>query len=136
MTDPNSFGRCNICGGTEFIAGFQGRMSATGRAPVCAGCNAAERHRIAYALYTHLKPILSTRRALQFAPEGYFKAEWFKAYDYSAYGRHNSYDMMNIALPDGAFDLVISNHVIEHVCDDARALAECLRVAGAAGIVT
>lgn len=135
MIDPTLLGRCSICGGGEFAAGFQGRRSITGRPPVCAGCGSAERHRVAHQIYAVLRPQLADRRALQFAPEGYLKAEWFKAYDYSAYGRHNSYDIMNIPLPDGAFDLVISNHVIEHVADDGRALAECLRVAGPDGIV-
>ncbi|MGE3933392.1 MAG: methyltransferase domain-containing protein, partial [Rhodospirillaceae bacterium] len=80
-------------------------------------------------------PILRDKRVLQFAPEGYFKAAWFKQFDYSAYGKHNSYDMMDIPLAEGAFDAVISNHVIEHVADDARALSECLRVVGVKGFV-
>ncbi|MCC6468183.1 MAG: methyltransferase domain-containing protein [Alphaproteobacteria bacterium] len=135
MIDQNSIGRCNICGGTEFGKGFQGRLSSTGRLPACLTCKATERHRIVFSVYSHLRGYLRDKRALQFAPEGVLKKEWFKEYDYSAYGRHNSYDMMNIPLPDGAFDLVVSNHVIEHVADDARALAECLRVAGKSGVV-
>ncbi len=135
MIDPASFGRCNICGGTEFEAGFLGRLSTNGHKPSCVKCKSAERHRIIYDVYTHLRPFLKERRGLQFAPEGIFRPEWFKEFDFSAYGRHNSYDMMAIPLPEGAFDIVISNHVIEHVPDDAKALGECLRVAGEAGVV-
>jgi len=37
-------------------------------------------------------------------------------------------DMLAIPYPDETFDLVIANHVLEHVTDDARALEEVRRV--------
>ena len=37
-------------------------------------------------------------------------------------------DVTNLACADGLFDGIICNHVLEHVADDSRALAECYRV--------
>lgn len=47
-------------------------------------------------------------------------------------------DIVKIAFPDNAFDYLICNHVLEHVPDDATAMAECFRVmrSGAVGIFT
>lgn len=41
---------CNVCEGTSFVPGPDGRMSSTGLAPECATCGARERHRRARAL--------------------------------------------------------------------------------------
>jgi len=43
--------------------------------------------------------------------------------------------MLDTRLPDAAFDLVLSNHVLEHVSDDVRAMREMLRIVGDAGVV-
>jgi predicted SAM-dependent methyltransferase len=37
-------------------------------------------------------------------------------------------DLTNLPYPDASFDVVLANHVLEHVADDARALAEIHRV--------
>lgn len=37
-------------------------------------------------------------------------------------------DVTNIPFPDGTFDAVICNHVLEHVADDRRAIRELFRV--------
>jgi SAM-dependent methyltransferase len=42
---------------------------------------------------------------------------------------------MQTGLPDASFDLVISNHVLEHVSDDVASLREQLRIVGELGIV-
>lgn len=86
-------------------------------------------------MYEHLRPLLKTWSALQFGPDGTLKKEWFKNYEFSIWGGHRSYDMTKIDVPDGSFDLIASNHVIEHVSDDLLALRECLRVVGPSGLV-
>ncbi|WP_208350167.1 methyltransferase domain-containing protein [Pseudaestuariivita rosea] len=131
----DDIGVCPICGGVEFEAGFQGRMVNNTTAPQCRSCGSAERHRIIRNIYISLKPLLKNWRCLQFAPEGALDRHWFKSYDYSAYGGHNSYDMTAIDLPDACFDIVVSNHVIEHVSDDRAAMRECLRIVGDTGLV-
>jgi SAM-dependent methyltransferase len=125
---------CNICNSTEFIPGFNGRM-VNGQPPMCAGCKSMERHRTIYRLYATLTPVIKDWRVLQFAPDMSIDRAWFKEYVGSRYGGENSLNMMNTGLPDGRFDLVISNHVLEHVPDDRQALRELVRVVGANGVV-
>jgi SAM-dependent methyltransferase len=43
-------------------------------------------------------------------------------------------DMLDMPFADGTFDVVIANHVLEHVDDDARGLAEIHRVLKRGGI--
>jgi ubiquinone/menaquinone biosynthesis C-methylase UbiE len=40
---------------------------------------------------------------------------------------------MDLDLPDGAFDAVVCSHVLEHVPDDARAIAELRRITAPGG---
>jgi SAM-dependent methyltransferase len=42
--------------------------------------------------------------------------------------RLHGFDLTALPFPDADFDVVIANHVLEHVADDARALAEIRRV--------
>jgi SAM-dependent methyltransferase len=44
-----------------------------------------------------------------------------------------SLDLTALPMEDGAYDLVIANHVLEHVPDDARAMAEIRRVLAPGG---
>ena len=135
MIDIDSIGICPICGGRQFEAGYKGRVLRDKKLPRCANCKSAERHRIVRLMYTHLVPLLKSWRALQFAPDRTLKKEWFKELEYSRFGGHNSLDMTAIDLPDSSVNLIVSNHVIEHVSDDIKAMRECLRVVGNAGVV-
>lgn len=126
--------RCNICEGTEFVEGFNGRM-ANGIPPTCAGCGTAERHRIVRGLYERLRPVMATWRVLQFSPDRSVEPGWFASYTPSVHGGANSMDMMDTGLPTGSFDLVMSNHVLEHVEDDIAAVRESLRLVGHDGLV-
>ena len=125
--------KCPICGSHAFS--FGGLARAPGSLPpLCEGCKSVERHRIIHAAYQPLRPLLRTWRAFQFAPDPSVRAEWFASYDSSTY--HGSgVDMMNTPFENGAFDVVISNHVLEHVADDRLALAEQFRVVGPEGVV-
>jgi hypothetical protein len=126
--------RCNICGSTAFQPGFLGRLS-FGISPECSKCHSVERHRIIREIYKAILPLLSQWRALQFAPDQSVDATWFAKFDTSNYGRENSVDMTNTGLQPESYDLIISNHVLEHVADDSAALSESLRVVGERGVV-
>jgi SAM-dependent methyltransferase len=43
-------------------------------------------------------------------------------------------DVMNLSYPDGSFDLIVSNDVMEHIPDPAKALRECCRVLRPGGV--
>ena len=59
----------------------------------------------------------------------------FAHYESSIFNDSGGVDMRSTGFPDGAFNLVISNHVLEHVDDDLKALREGLRIVGNRGIV-
>jgi SAM-dependent methyltransferase len=132
--DQKTIARCNICGGDQFVFGSLLRDQST-PPPQCATCKTVERHRIVRGIYEPLRPALTDRRAFQFAPDRSVEAEWFSEFKSSVYGSNNSVDMVNTGFATGTFDLVISNHVLEHIADDAAAMRETLRVVGHTGIV-
>lgn len=125
---------CNICGSSEFEPGFAGRLRG-GLPPQCARCKSAERHRAARTVYEKLKPLGQWWRVLHFAPDTSVDPAWFALYRPSTFGRPSGLDMLDTGLPDAAFDVVISNHVLEHVPDFVAGLRETLRVVGPFGIV-
>jgi len=131
---PTSLNTCNICGSQEFSFGWRARGQAA-RPPQCVRCKTVERHRIVRSIYSCLRPVLRKWRAFQFAPDRSVEPSWFATFESSVFHSTNSVDMMDTGFADGAFDLIISNHVLEHVADDVRALRETLRVVGPAGIV-
>lgn len=125
---------CNICGSTKFRIAF-GNRTTNGLLPHCEGCDSVERHRMIYDVFSHLKPLLSKWRLLIFAPDRSIDRQWFLEFTPSMYGRLNSLDMMATGLPEGRYDLIMSNHVLEHVPDTFDAIAESLRVVGPEGVV-
>lgn len=125
---------CNVCGSPRFEPGFRGRLM-NGIPPACVKCKTVERHRAIHRVYSELRPLLHQWRALHFAPDQSVDPEWFKSYRSSIYGTPSSLDMLDTGLPDQSFDIVMSNHVLEHVPDPVCALNECLRLVGPAGIV-
>jgi SAM-dependent methyltransferase len=125
---------CNVCGSHRFEPGFRGRLM-NGIPPACVECKTVERHRAIYRVYSELRPLLNQWRALHFAPDHSVDPEWFKSYRSSIYGTSSSLDMLATGLPDNSFEIVMSNHVLEHVPEPVLALNECLRLVGPTGIV-
>lgn len=126
---------CSVCGGQAFGPGYGGRLAPNGSAPSCLGCRSTERHRIIHAMYLALAPLTRRLRGLQFAPDMTMLAENFKSLTFSTYNGENSMDMMATGLEAASFDLVASNHVLEHVKDHFLAVREMIRVAGPKGLV-
>lgn len=127
---------CNVCRGTEFVAGPNGRISRTGKPPRCTGCGSLERHRQLRQVYGQLPAeYLAGLDVLQLSPDVGVDPGWFGTYEVSVYGSENSLDLEQIDRPDDRYDLVICNHVLEHVADDRKGLVELMRVVRADGLV-
>jgi SAM-dependent methyltransferase len=127
---------CNICGGAEFELGPNNRRSATGKPPRCKRCRSLERHRQLRQIYAQLPAAyLATLDALQLSPDIGVEPSWFKSYEVSEFQGENSLDLQAIDRPDARYDLVICNHVLEHVADDRRGLRELLRITRPNGCV-
>lgn len=127
--------RCPICGGTRFEPGPKGRRAPSGALPRCTGCGSLERHRSFRIAFDALAGLLHGLRALQFSEDGSAPRDAFASFEVSVYGGPNHLDMAAVDRDDGAYDLVIANHVLEHVADDLAALGELDRISAPAGVV-
>lgn len=126
---------CNICGGREFQAG-PGERLWNGIRPVCIKCGALERHRIYRLIFEGIDTTeFSDLVSLQFSRDPSIERSWFRSLEHSVYGAKNSLDIQKILLPNGAFDVVVCNHILEHVEDDVSALRELIRVSSDRGFV-
>lgn len=108
--------------------------------PVC-GSHDRERHLLLYLRAKGLLASLRGARILHFAPEANLQ-QVFEAAAPVEYVRADLFprqpgvvklDLTAIDFPDGRFDFVVANHVLEHVDDDAKALREIWRVLRAGG---
>ena len=128
---------CVICGGQSFGAGPGGRKAVTGLLPRCETCQSLERHHAIRGFFSRIydRDLFGKLAVLQFSQDAAVKPEWFRSYEFSVYGGHNSLDLQNVDRPSHSYDLVICNHVLEHVPDDGAALRELTRIVKADGIV-
>jgi SAM-dependent methyltransferase len=108
--------------------------------PHC-GCNDRERHLWLYMAAAGLPRALAGARLLHFAPERGLEAliarcgpaEYLRGDLLPTRPDLIRMDVQALPFEDGRFDLIISNHVLEHVADPDRALRElrrCLRDGG------
>lgn len=103
---------------------------------ICPGCGSYERHRILWLYLLHLEATSRIRlegKLLHIAPEGCLAKTFKRRFDYLSVDRERGHamkvaDIMNLPFADGSFDAVVCNHVLEHVDDDRRAMAELHRV--------
>lgn len=109
---------------------------------VCVNCGSFDRDRLIYAFLKSETNILdSSIRLLHFAPEECLY-RIFKKYDNITYHpadispelynysltKIERIDITKIPYPDNFFDMVLCNHVLEHVKNDIRAIKELRRV--------
>lgn len=125
---------CPICGGRyrRFLPfGLDGRRNAC-----CPGCGSLERHRF---MWLHLRDrhrLLQRRlRLLHIAPEHCIRDALAAnlALDYISVDMFDpeadrAADMTALPFADASFDFAICSHVLEHIEDDTRAMAELHRV--------
>ena len=109
--------------------------------PRC-GAHDRERHLLLYMRAAGLFERIYGARVLHFAPERRLwpkiaaatPAEYVRCDLHPATPDVAKVDIEAMPFADAAFDLVIANHVLEHVDDDARALAEIHRVLAPGGL--
>jgi SAM-dependent methyltransferase len=122
---------CPLCN-TEYRRFLPAGVSARQNA-VCPGCGSYERHRLLWIALESLKLTRLGGRLLHVAPEPCLTKNFRKAFEYLSIDLDGSramraMDVTNLTLPDQQFDLVICNHVLEHIPNDGRALSELYRV--------
>lgn len=100
----------------------------------CPNCYSLERHRL-LGLYKNKVFFTGNKKMLHFAPEECVKKVFSdkKNIDYLSADLDRSkamieMDIQNIQFPENSFDLIICNHVLEHIPNDQKAMNELYRV--------
>jgi SAM-dependent methyltransferase len=125
---------CPCCGG-RFRAFASGGVRPRSAAS-CPRCGALERHRILWLLLEHFTDVYTApHRLLHVAPEPSLASRLaaqsnieYTSADLSSPHAMEHFDITDIPYPDATFSAILCCHVLEHVPDDARAIAELLRV--------
>ncbi|MDY7006358.1 MAG: methyltransferase domain-containing protein [Cyanobacteriota bacterium] len=124
---------CPCCNGkfSEFLPYGNNRPNA-----LCPRCSSLERHRLLW-LYFQEKTNLfaSPLKILHIAPEKFFQKKLkslpnldYLSTDLEAEWAMEKMDITNIKYVDNTFDVILCNHVLEHIPDDRKAMKELLRV--------
>jgi SAM-dependent methyltransferase len=116
------------------ICGYSGMFSPVRHKPEiwCPGCDSRPRHRQLKLWMDREMVLPAGAKVLHFAAEPWVRG-WFEARgaDYVTADINDLFDLQlditAMDLPDASYDLVMANHVLEHV-DDTKALAEMFRV--------
>lgn len=124
---------CPLCGwtGSAFLTKPYPHKPAPCR--VCPRCRSFERHRFSQTVLNDLLPAHGDR-VLHIAPEP-MVADWLKGFakaylsiDLASPLAMRHMDITALDLPDASFSLIYCSHVLEHIPDDAKAMAELRRV--------
>lgn len=134
-------------GGVESVSSFIRSLQVVGSdvenfyCPVC-GCFDRERHLVMYFDKLNLWEKIKNKHVLHFAPEKHLSL-LISRQDPSLYIKADLFpnspeilkvDITSIPFKDQSFDVIICNHVLEHVTDDTLALSELFRVLKPGGI--
>jgi SAM-dependent methyltransferase len=128
---------CPICGhdGVMISVGHPPRWDAR-----CAQCGSRERHRLLWlwAIRTGTNE-LNGKRILHFAPEKALREALknnskYETADLRQQGVTHQVDMTQLPMTNETYDVVVANHVLEHIDDDRRAMQELFRILRPGGI--
>jgi hypothetical protein len=109
----------------------------------CPACDSRSRHRgLALLMPRVIDEQSHLRRTLHFAPEGALARVLIalERLDYETTDLRNvgcdhpREDIQALSFADGSYDLVLCSHVLEHVPDDAAAIAELARILSPDGL--
>ncbi|MFH0988695.1 MAG: methyltransferase domain-containing protein [bacterium] len=126
---------CPCCGWSVRIflpGGDQRRPNAQ-----CPRCASLERHRLLWLFLKNRTNLFSAKlKVLHIAPEPVFQRIFQSSelnLEYLSADLHNPLAMMNIDITtipfaNATFDVILANHVLEHVVDDRKAMKELYRV--------
>jgi SAM-dependent methyltransferase len=122
---------CPICGyhGVFISVGHPGRWDAR-----CLNCGSRERHRLLHLWITEGGgDKLAGKRILHFAPEKAFMRRMhgnplYETADLLQAGVTHRIDITDTKLPAETYDVVMANHVLEHIPDDRAAMRELFRL--------
>jgi SAM-dependent methyltransferase len=140
--------QCNMCG-AKFKAfgpfGLAQRENA-----LCFKCGSLERHRILWKFINEEINLFDRRRIklLHFAPESfyyevfdkepnieYYPGDLFpEIYKFKGKAQVERIDVTDLQFECDFFDVIICNHVLEHIPDDKKAMEELFRVLKPGGI--
>lgn len=143
LSDPRQFAEprvprtCPICGytGVFVSVGHPPRWDAR-----CVSCGSRERHRLLWLWVTQDGGNrLDGRRILHFAPEKIFMRRMggnplYETADLHQPGVRHRVDIVRTGLPAATYDVIIANHVLEHIPDDRRAMDELFRLLRPGGL--
>ncbi|MEM9049512.1 MAG: methyltransferase domain-containing protein [Pseudomonadota bacterium] len=132
LVDSGPVYTCPVCG-------YEGRFSPVRETPGiwCPACDSRPRHRLFKLWMDRHLSLSPTARVLHFAAEPSLSAliktqvAVYRTADIEP-GFDLQLDLTALSLPDACYDLLIANHVLEHV-DDRAALAEIYRVLAPGG---
>lgn len=123
---------CPCCNGhfRRFLPGRAGPNT------ICPRCNSFHRHRLIWLYLKNKTSLFSENlKVLHVAPEYWFKKKFknmcnldYISADLSSTLAMVKMDITNITYEDNYFDVILCNHVLEHVMDDRKAMQEFLRV--------
>ena len=126
------------------ICGYQGMFIGVGHPPRwdarCPQCGSRERHRLMHLWVSEDGgDRLAGRRILHFAPEKAMLRRMrdnplYESADLHQPGVTHRVDITHVPLPDGGYDVVIANHVLEHIPDDRQAMRELFRLLTPGGV--
>ncbi len=128
---------CPLCGFAGRFAVYNGRISAR-----CPACGSLERHRLFALLHRRGEIGFRGLRVLHLAPEPVLTrlveadgpARYVTA-DLEPGRAELRLDLQETGLPDAEWDAVLCLHVLEHVPDDRRAMAEIRRILAPGGVL-
>jgi len=123
---------CPCCGGRSRRFGPEGDRSDA----KCPKCGSLERHRLLWLWLQHRTNFFSDRLSvLHVAPERAFKRRFarlpnleYLSADLDSPFADVRLDVTDIEFDDCTFDVVVCNHVLEHVPEDRKAMRELQRI--------